>query len=291
MNKILVLVAAVLVLVVAGAAGYWYVQQNSSMPAFDPSNATYAIDGYSYTLANGSAEQEAAPGSAAKTKVAVFGQPAAGDLNGDGKSDAAVVLQYSGGGSGTFYYATAVMNTTAGAKPLNAILLGDRVAVQNIEIKGNTVVVNYADRKPGEAMTAQPSVGVTRHFAFENGALKEAPAPGASTGSAAALTGIKWDFVQIRDGDGFPTTKVSLTANGKTYDLGSYMGGCSVIETSSWTLLEGEKSGALCWAPGGGTELGIFSENGKWVVKKGTADEGNAETPGSRGNFTTLVTL
>jgi hypothetical protein len=90
-----------------------------------------------------------------------------------------------------------------------------------------------------------------------------------------------------------PSTQVSLTANDteKVYDLGKYEGGCSVIEGSAWKLLAGEQSGAICYFAGGGTELGIFNENGKIVVKKGTIEEGTAESAGTRGNFTTLRAL
>jgi len=101
-----------------------------------------------------------------------------------------------------------------------------------------------------------------------------------------------WEFKDLgEDSTGMPTTEVTLTSNGTIYRLGTYSGSCSVIEGSSWSLQEGEKSGVICWWAGGGYELGVFEENGTLVVKKGQLDEGNAETPGFRGNFQTLVEL
>lgn len=82
------------------------------------------------------------------------------DLNGDGREDVAFLLTQNQGGSGTFYYIVAALNTERGWVGSQALLLGDRIAPQTTEIGDNDlVVVNYADRAPGEPMTAQPSVG------------------------------------------------------------------------------------------------------------------------------------
>ena len=121
------------------------------MAAFDPLNATYVIDGQSVALVDGKAQAPAAPGSAEQVATTVFGQPVAGDLNGDGKSDAALMLVQDSGGSGTFYYIAAAINTPSGAIGTNAILLGDRIAPQNIAIQNGQIVANYADPQPGRA--------------------------------------------------------------------------------------------------------------------------------------------
>jgi hypothetical protein len=39
------------------------------------------------------------------------------------------------------------------------------------EIRNEVLIVNYADRAPGEPMTAQPSVGVSKYLILKNGAL------------------------------------------------------------------------------------------------------------------------
>ncbi len=144
--------------------------------AFDPTNATYVIEGQSVTLVNGKFEASAAPDSATETTTTLF-ERAAGDLNGDGRSDAAVILVQNPGGSGTFYYVAAAINTPSGAQGTNAILLGDRIAPQNISIKNEAVVMNYADRNPGEPFSTPPSVGITKYFAYANSMLKEFPVP------------------------------------------------------------------------------------------------------------------
>lgn len=128
---------------------------------FDPQNATYLIDGQSVTLAGGVSEVEAAPGSASKITTRYFGNEAGGDLNGDGQQDMAYLITRDTGGSGTFFYVVAALKTAEGYQPTNAVLVGDRIAPQTTEIVAGELRVNYAERKPGEPMTAQPSRGVT----------------------------------------------------------------------------------------------------------------------------------
>lgn len=170
MRKNILIVAAIVLI----AIGYWVAQSPSSTkntpPPLDPTNATYVIQGHSVTLTNGRAEQEIAPGSASKLVTQVW-STAMGDLNGDGKTDTAVILTQDGGGSGTFYYVAAAVDGVGGT---NGVLLGDRIAPQNIQVlPSGDVLVNYAERKPDEPMTAQPSVGVSGYFHFEGGTLTE----------------------------------------------------------------------------------------------------------------------
>lgn len=121
---------------------------------------------------------------------------------------------------------------------------------------------------------------------------KEA-APDATGGESAQAPTASWAFTPAGEDpeSAAPLTTVSAVINGKTHALGTYMGSCAEIAGSSWQLLENEVSGVICWWAGGGTEIGVFAENGAYVVKKGQLDEGNAEIPGFRGNFETVVSL
>ena len=87
----------------------------------DYRDAVYMLDGVPTKLGEGG--------------VAYFGNEAAGDLNGDGVSDVALLITYDGGGSGTFYYAVAALKTDTGYQGTNAILLGDRIAPQTTEYR------------------------------------------------------------------------------------------------------------------------------------------------------------
>lgn len=132
--------------------------------AVSPKDATYTIDGHSVTLVNGLSSVSVTPGSASKIVTQYFGNEVSHDFNGDGRPDVAFILTQSTGGSGTFYYAVVALNTISGYVGSDAVLLGDRIAPQTTEMSQNpstpdVVVVNYADRKSGEAFTVQPSVG------------------------------------------------------------------------------------------------------------------------------------
>lgn len=85
------------------------------------------------------------------------------------------------------------------------------------------------------------------------------------------------------------STNVTLTVNGKIYNIGTYNGSCAELESEA--LDENQAAGVLCWWAGAGDEIGIFTENGKLVVKHGDHEEPTAESQGFRGNFETILDL
>lgn len=103
-----------------------------------------------------------------------FGNEAMGDLNGDGMPDVAFLVTAQPGGSGTFYYVVVALrqadNQYVGT---NGVLLGDRIAPQTTEISGDSLIVNYADRKPNEPMVTPPSVGVSKYLKVSGTQLVE----------------------------------------------------------------------------------------------------------------------
>ena len=158
--------------VVVGAGAYLLTKPARETPptpvvttptAFDGRNTSFTIDGAPVSLVNGVSEIPAAPGSASKITTRYFGNEATGDLNGDGMPDTAFLISQDTGGSGLFYYAVVAVKTTTGYKTTNAFLIGDRIAPQStfIPLNSQELQVNFAERKPGEPMTAQPSVGAT----------------------------------------------------------------------------------------------------------------------------------
>ena len=139
----------------------------------DPLNAVYGIEGHEIHLINGRADAEAAPGAVCRITTSVFGKPVYGDLDADGNEDAALLLIQSSGGSGTFYYATAALNTNGAYRGTNAVFLGDRIAPQTVEIRNGVFIANYADRRREEAMTTPPTVGKSKYLTFKDNELMD----------------------------------------------------------------------------------------------------------------------
>lgn len=137
-----------------------------------PKDATYLIEGDSYTLVDGRAVVEAAPNSASKNVVTMFGEPQFGDMNRDGDDDALVILALTSGGSGTFYYAAIAANVNGEYKGTDAILLGDRIAPQTHYVKNERGMVNYSVRNPGESFEVQPSIEQSLHLQLDKENLR-----------------------------------------------------------------------------------------------------------------------
>ncbi len=127
---------------------------------FDGKNSTFAINGQSFTLANGISEIPN-PNSSSKIITRYFGNEATGDLNGDNLEDQAFLITEESGGSGLFYYVVVALKKTEGYQTTNAFFVGDRIAPQSTEIHSDSkeLHVNFAERKVNEPMTTQPSVG------------------------------------------------------------------------------------------------------------------------------------
>ncbi len=174
MKKVILLV--VLIFIILGCNAYlylwpiqvWYTSSmvpNVEAPVIrDVRNATYIIDHQTVSLVGGVSQLSDTASSVDAAVTRYFGNGASGDLNGDGRDDQAFLLTQEAGGSGTFFYIAAVLDSKKGLKSLETVFLGDRIAPQSTEIKDGLIIVNYADRNPGEPMSARPSLGVSRYF-------------------------------------------------------------------------------------------------------------------------------
>ena len=101
-----------------------------------------------------------------------------GDLTGDGKPDAAVILIQSPGDSKTFFYIAAAIAQDDGTfVGTNAVLVGDRISPQTTNITNQTIVFNYATKPEGAPETAQNSLAQTGYYRLEDKILKAVPAP------------------------------------------------------------------------------------------------------------------
>ena len=114
------------------------------------------------------------PESTLEKVITLENRYAAGDINGDGRPDAAVVLVARTGGTGVFYYLAVVLNQNG--SPINVVTyyLGDRISVKSIEIRRGEVIATLLIRAEDEPMCAKPAVKITRAFIVHGAGLYNA---------------------------------------------------------------------------------------------------------------------
>jgi hypothetical protein len=140
-------------------------------PVVSPHDATYTVEGEPITLQKGRAEQPAAPGSATTIKTQVVGAPTYGDIDGDGDSDALLLLIQQPGGSGTFHYVAVAHKVDGGYRGGKAVLIGDRISPRRLDVLHGLVVMDYLDRAPGEPMATKPTHARTAYLTLEGEAM------------------------------------------------------------------------------------------------------------------------
>lgn len=163
MKKMLIVLFILLIILVGFSALNSYIYKEKQGIITLPTSykdATYIVEGDLVTLKDGLSEVPITSGSATTITTSYFGNEVFTDLNNDGREDIVFLITQDPGGTGFFYYVVAALNTENGYVGSSALLLGDRIAPQTTE-KGDNgiVIVNYADRKPGEPFSAQPSIG------------------------------------------------------------------------------------------------------------------------------------
>jgi hypothetical protein len=129
-------------------------------------NLTYTIDtgsSRSFALTDGRYVEVAD-----RIEVRLLEPRGFGDIDGDGFTDAAVVLLYDGGGSGRFVYLAPVLNRPEGQRVLPAILLGDRVPVKAISIDKAEVRVTVCERAAAAPMASRECTDVTRSYVLDD---------------------------------------------------------------------------------------------------------------------------
>lgn len=148
----------------------------AKLAAYD---GTYIVNGESIELISGLSELEidSNPDTSTRTPASTritryFGNDAKGDLDGDGSEDVAFIITQQTGGTGTFYYVTALLNTADGKVGTEAVPIGDRIAPQSTSIEGGILSVNYMDRKDGESMATDPSVAKSLYLKLNVKTLK-----------------------------------------------------------------------------------------------------------------------
>jgi hypothetical protein len=133
-------------------------------------NATYHVPVYNrtVTLANGSYSEGA--GTNNSYSVQMLSVYAFGDLNGDGKADAAVILAENGGGTGQFESLVVLVNQAGAPHQVGAAQLGDRVLVKTVDISSGVVHLDMQVQGPSDPMCC-PSLPEKQNYWLIGNAL------------------------------------------------------------------------------------------------------------------------
>jgi hypothetical protein len=134
----------------------------------DLANATYRLDDFGvFQLDNSEYKRQYGEGMTQSHRVTLV-RVAFGDLDNDGRNDAAVILAYQSGGSGTFLYLVAMLNTGNVPRQQAIVLLGDRVQIKTMTIVGGMVELEML--KPGPLDPACcPAQQIKRIYVLRDG--------------------------------------------------------------------------------------------------------------------------
>lgn len=114
-------------------------------------------------------------------------------------------------------------------------------------------------------------------------------APSSQEDSIFVNESVRWNFHKERGGSAFGTA-ISLEMNGRNYEAGAYTGEC--LEKRNYFLPGEIPPYVLCWEGDIATEIGVFKEGDKYILKKGIWEKGEDEAhPAFRGNFNILLEL
>lgn len=136
--------------------------------SLSPYDAVYNIWGEDIKLRNGESRISISPGSSVEMVTKYFGNDLKFDLDHDGREDIIFMLTQETGGTGIFYYVSAVLNKEEGRVGLDGVYVGDRVAPGSMYMEpGEILVINFAERRIGESFAEQPSIGRTIRVKYD----------------------------------------------------------------------------------------------------------------------------
>ena len=156
------------------------------------------------TLTDGAYRAPTVEGSTSQGQVE-FLHWANGDLTGDGREDAAVVLVEQAGGSGVFYQLHAVIDEDSTVRDVARRLLGDRIAVNELRIDDGVVIVEMLIRGPGEPAPAPATVEWTGRYVFTDRGLRQIthdPPTVDRSGDTGMITGSIWQLDSFEGSSG-----------------------------------------------------------------------------------------
>lgn len=225
-------------------------------------NGTYRLDELgTISLSDGEYRDQYGEGA---TQVHLVGleMTTFGDLNGDGLEDAAVVLWWQSGGTGTFRYLAAVLNDDGAPRQAGVARLGDRARIDGLSIDAGEIVIDAVTHSPDDPMCC-PTQRVEQTYAVQGDELVQTASQVISSGEAAGsdvvaadIAGMVWTWDRFGDATGQtdivvpypPAYRLELHPDGY-FDIKADCnrgGGTYTLDGSSLTLELGPMTLAEC---------------------------------------------
>lgn len=166
-----------------------------SKAAVDPAAMTYRsnwLPSGEVTLTQGVYRAPAAPGVAAELVVRLSRKPVFGTI--DGKAVGAAILVTQTGGTGSFYDLALLVRTADGWVNRDVISLGDRIAVHELAIRDNQVVLTMTVHAPHDPLCC-PTLPLEKRYLVQADRLVATGESAVAT-TTGTLVGPVWQWVE-----------------------------------------------------------------------------------------------
>ena len=140
-----------------------------------------------------------------------------GDVNGDGKADAIVLLDDQSSGTGHFVWIAAVLDALGKPISTEAIMLGDRIGVKSLTINNGQIVAEIIGQGTGDVACCG-TWNIHKVFALKDGKLAEQSSQEINKVSLSDLNSTQWQLVDLNSHQEPALSDVAVTlqiANGQ----------------------------------------------------------------------------
>ncbi len=177
-----------------------------------------------------------------------------GDINGDGRDEAIVMLWQTSGGTGSYSYLAVMGKKDGGIINIGAALVGDRVKLRSGRVVDGTIYLDVLQAGETDAMCC-PTTLATRVWSLTDGQLREGKVKVRRTLSLAALDGSEWVLTELESAmPGAEGAEVTLTF------ADDRISGKSACNRYSANSEDGDVPGSLIIGPVMGTRMACPGE-------------------------------
>jgi peptidoglycan/xylan/chitin deacetylase (PgdA/CDA1 family) len=259
----------------------WGTLRNTGYPNEWPSEGIAQLE-------DGEYREQYLPDSATEMVINLAPYRLFGDLNGDGVEDAAVILIAAPGGSGTFYYLSAVLNQDGQPRPLPSQFLGDRVYIRDLSIDEGLVRVELDIAGPDDPVCC-PTDHRRQAYAVEGEKLVLVGEENLPDPEISARLDVPQKQIRLEPGATSATYQEEITFNG----IHTYLVRAMAGQTMTATVRSPHNDVLLSIFGGGRTLASIFSEVTNWTGEVPTAQDYNINlvAVGSDTSYTLTVEI